>query len=123
MNKNNPLLQKSFQFSLDIIEYTETLTNLKKYNLANQLFRSGTAIGAMVREAQSPESMNDFIHKLKIAAKEAEESNYWLDLAALSSHYPSPSEEILLKPLNEIQKLLSSIIKTSKEKIKSRKLT
>jgi len=121
MNKNNPLLQKSFQFSLDIIEYTETLTNLKKYNLANQLFRSGTAIGAMVREAQSPESINDFIHKLKIAAKEAEESNYWLDLAALSSQYPSPSEESLLKPLNEIQKLLSSIIKASKEKIISRK--
>ncbi len=75
----------------------------------------------MVREAQSPESMNDFIHKLKIAAKEAEESMYWLELAETSMHYPSPSNEGLIKPLNEIQKLLSSIIKSSKEKITSRK--
>lgn len=119
MKKNNPLLQKSFQFSIQIIEYTEKLNELKKYNFANQLFRSGTAIGAMVIEAQSPESLNDFIHKLKIAAKEAEESMYWLELAETSAHYPSPSNEGLTKPLNEIQKLLSSIIKTSKDKLKT----
>jgi len=54
MKKNNPLLQKSFQFSIQIIEYTEKLNELKKYSIAKQLFRSGTSIGAMVREAQSP---------------------------------------------------------------------
>ncbi len=120
MNNNNPLLQKSFQFSIDIIEYTEILTSLKKYNLANQLFRSGTSIGAMVREAQSPESLKDFVHKLKIAAKEAEESKYWLELAERSVHYPSPSKEILINPLTEVQKLLSSIIKTAKNKIENK---
>jgi four helix bundle protein len=117
MKKNNPLLQKSFQFSIQIIEYTEKLNELKKYSIAKQLFRSGTSIGAMVREAQSPESISDFIHKLKIAAKEAEESMYWLELAETSMHYPSPSNEGLIKPLNEIQKLLSAIIKTSKDKL------
>jgi four helix bundle protein len=120
MNNNNPLLQKSFQFSIDIIDYTEKLSELKKYIMANQLFRSGTAVGAMVREAQSPESLNDFIHKLKVAAKEAEESKYWLELAERSIHYPSPSKERLINPLTEVQKLLSSILKTAKNKIQNK---
>ena len=58
---------------------------MKKYNLANQLFRSGTSIGANVREAQSAESKADFIHKIKISAKEAEEAEYWLLLGQRSS--------------------------------------
>ncbi len=120
MNRNNPLLEKTFQFSINIIDYTEKLSELNKYNMANQLFRSGTAIGAMVREAQSPESINDFIHKLKIAAKEAEESKYWLELAENSTHYPSPSKEKLVNLLSEVQKLLSAILKTAKNKIKNK---
>lgn len=87
--KNNAVLNLSFNFSLQLIKYTEELENLKRYNLANQLFRSGTSIGANVNESQSCESKADFIHKLKIAAKEAEETEYWLLLCSYSENYPS----------------------------------
>jgi four helix bundle protein len=82
--KSNPVPEKSFIFSLKIIAFTEMLQVQKKYNLANQLFRSGTAIGALIKDAQSPESISDFIHKMKIAAKEAQETEYWLQLCRLS---------------------------------------
>ena len=78
MEKENVILDLSFKFALDIIRFTEDLETLRKYNLANQLFRSGTSIGANIREAQSAESKADFIHKVKIADKEANETEYWL---------------------------------------------
>ncbi len=74
----NPILKLTFQFSLEIIKYTELLESIRKYNLSNQLFRSGTSIGANVKEAQNAESKADFIHKMKVAAKEADETEYWL---------------------------------------------
>jgi four helix bundle protein len=72
----NLIIKLTFQFALDIIEFTEVLETKRKFVLANQLFKSGTSIGANVREAQGCESKADFIHKLKIAYKEAEESQY-----------------------------------------------
>lgn len=71
---NNPILRLSFDFSLLVITYCELLESQKKYVLARQLLRSGTSIGANAMEAQNAESKADFIHKMKIAAKEAEES-------------------------------------------------
>ncbi|HLO56499.1 MAG TPA: four helix bundle protein, partial [Saprospiraceae bacterium] len=88
MNKENAILDLSFKFALEIIKFTENLEALKKYNLANQLFRSGTSIGANIREAQSAESKADFIHKVKIADKEAQETEYWLLLCQHSDNYP-----------------------------------
>ena len=82
--------------------------------LSNQIFRSGTSIGANVREAQHAESPADFIHKMKISAKEAEETEYWLLLCKESSHYPT--NEKLLFDLKEIQKILTKIIHTTKNK-------
>ena len=76
----NIILELSFKFALDIISFTELLNSDKKFVLANQLFKSGTSIGANVREAQGAESKNDFKHKMRIAYKEAEETNYWLML-------------------------------------------
>jgi four helix bundle protein len=64
---DNLIVKLSFQFSLDLIIFTEKLESLRKYNLAKQLFKSGTSVGANVREAQGAESKNDFLHKLKIA--------------------------------------------------------
>ena len=75
---NNPILKLSFDFSLMIIDYCEKLDSNKKYILSRQLFRSATSIGANAMEAQNAESKTDFFHKMKIAAKEAEESQYWL---------------------------------------------
>ncbi len=77
MEKRNVVLEKSFEFALSIIEFSEQLEIKKKYVLARQILRSGTSIGANISEAQSCESKADFIHKLKIAAKEAEETKYW----------------------------------------------
>jgi len=74
--KPNLIVDLTFNFSLKIISFTEILESKKKFNMANQLFKSGTSIGANVSEAQGAESKNDFKHKCKIAYKEAEETEY-----------------------------------------------
>ncbi len=71
-DKENIIVNKSFDFAINIIEFSEKIFELKRFALANQIFKSETSIGANIREAQNAESKNDFVHKLKIAAKEAE---------------------------------------------------
>jgi len=110
--KDNLILKLTFQFSLDIIRFTEKLQQEKKFNLANQLFRSGTSIGANVREAQGCESKSDFTHKMKIAYKEAEETRYWLELCKQAESYPEPGE--LLDAITSILRVLGKIISSSK---------
>lgn len=112
MEKDNLIVNLSFEFALNIIAFTELLEQNKKYNLANQLFRSGTSIGANVREAQGCESKSDFVHKLKIAYKEAEETKYWLELCVQSQNYPNPGK--LLLDIVSILKVLGKIISSSK---------
>lgn len=110
----NAVLDISFEFALKIIDYTEELEERRKFIIARQLLKSGTSIGANIRESQSAESKSDFIHKLKISAKEAEETEYWLLLCQKSKNYPNP--DYLLKDLLSIQKLLSKIISSAKSK-------
>ncbi|HET8753555.1 MAG TPA: four helix bundle protein [Salinimicrobium sp.] len=110
----NPIVERSFHFALKIIDYTENLRSLKKYEMSSQLFRSGTSIGANIREAQNAESRADFIHKFKIAAKEADETEYWLKLCKSSSHYPEPDVE-LFKDLHSVILIISKIISTTKK--------
>jgi four helix bundle protein len=112
MEKDNLIVTLTFQFALDIIVFTELLEKNKKFNLANQLFRSGTSIGANVREAQGCESKADFIHKMKIAYKEAEETSYWLQLCSKAENYQSPGK--LSDDIISILKVLGKIISTSK---------
>jgi four helix bundle protein len=112
--EKNPILKHSIDFSLATINYCETLDAAKKYIISKQLFRSATSIGANSMEAQNAESRADFIHKIKIAAKEADETQYWLTLCTYAKDYPSCSE--LSSRLVEIQKLLNSILYTSKKK-------
>ena len=112
--ENNPLLKLSIAFSLDIIEYCEKLTEQKKFILANQLMRSATSIGANAMEAQNSESKADFIHKIKIAAKEAGETQYWLILCEKAANYPNPLG--MLDKVEELNRILGSIISTSKRK-------
>jgi four helix bundle protein len=109
---SNPILDQSLDFSLEIIDFCEILDNHKKYVLSRQLLKSGTSIGANVFEAQSPESKADFIHKMKIADKETRETVYWLTLCQRSRFYPNC--ESLISKLMEIQKILSSIISSSR---------
>ena len=111
-DSDNVILKLSFAFSLKIIEFTELLESKKRYNIANQLFRSGTSIGANVREAQNAESKADFIHKMKIAAKEGDESEYWLLLCKEAPNYADPGK--LIDDLHIINKILSKIISSSK---------
>ena len=73
--KDNVIIKLTFQFSLDIIKYCESLQEDKKFIIANQLLKSGTSIGANIREAQNAESKADFIHKFKIAAKKNRRNN------------------------------------------------
>ncbi len=110
----NRIVDLSFDFAIQLISFSEKLENTRKYAIANQILRSGTSIGACVREAQNSESKADFIHKLKIAAKEAEETEYWLLLCKHSSNYPY--DESLNDKLIQIKKLLCSIIASSKRK-------
>lgn len=114
-DKENIIVNKTFEFALNIIEFSEGLYRINKFSLANQIFKSGTSIGANVREAQNTESKADFIHKIKIAAKEADETEYWLLLCLKSPHLNSPEEKLLLD-LKEIVLILSKIISTSKIK-------
>ena len=113
MEKENVILDLSFKFALDIIRFTEDLETLRKYNLANQLFRSGTSIGANIREAQSAESKADFIHKVKIADKEANETEYWLLLCQHSGSYPNCTQ--LLENILILKKIMSKIIGNAKK--------
>ena len=81
--------------------------------MADQLFRSGTSIGANIREAQNAESRGDFVHKFKISAKECDETAYWLELCDYSGIYPSTAE--LRRELEDISRILDKIISTNKK--------
>ena len=111
-DKENLIVEKTFQFAIKIVQYCELLEENKKFVVARQLLRSGTSIGANVREAQNAESMADFIHKFKIALKEVEETEYWLLICKNTPSYPF-SEELLME-VNAILKILSKIVSTSK---------
>jgi len=112
--ENNPLLKLSIEFSLSIIDYCEQLETLKKLVVAKQLLRSATSIGANAMEAQNPESKADFIHKIKIAAKEADETQYRLLLCDYAENYPNC--KFLLEKLDALTKIIGKILHTSKRK-------
>jgi len=114
MIHKNEIVEISFEFALLIIEMSEVLETKRKYVVAKQLLKAGTSIGANVKEAQSAESKADFIHKLKIAHKEALETEYWMDLMKHSDSYPSPST-LLEDKLLSIKKLLNKIISSAKK--------
>lgn len=113
--KNNIIKDKSFAFSLRVVQLYKFLCEDKKeYVMSKQVLRSGTAIGALVRESEHAESKADFIHKLAIALKEANETEYWLELLFQSEYITKESFESIQKDIHEILKLLTSIVKTSK---------
>src|SRR5476651_1514111 len=110
-DKKNLIVDLTFSFSLKIIVFTEVLESKRKFNMANQLFRSGTSIGANVREAQGAESKGDFRHKCKVAYKEAEETEYWLKLCKHAENYPF--EETIYNDIQSIIKVLGKIISST----------
>jgi four helix bundle protein len=114
-SKPNIIVDKTFNFSKEIIKLYINLKNDKIYELASQLFRSGTSIGANVEEAQAAQSKKDFISKLSISAKEARETRYWLRLLN-DTNISQLDVKPLLNDINEIINILTKIIKTSNDK-------
>ena len=113
--KENAIKLKSFEFALRIVKLYQYLVEQKKeFVLSKQLLRSGTAIGAMIRESEHAESKSDFIHKLSIALKEANESEYWIELLYKSEFIEEKSFQSIQTDVEELLKLLTAIIKTSK---------
>ncbi len=110
--EKNAIVQLTLDFSLCAIEYTETLEQEKKFVIARQLLKSSTSVGANVREAQNAESKFDFIHKMKVAMKELDETEYWLILCRKAKNYPDPLQ--LAEKLVPIRKILNKIISSAK---------
>jgi len=114
--KNNIIKDKSYLFALRVIKAYKFLSEEKReFVLSKQMLRSGTAVGALVREAEQAQSKADFISKMNIALKEANETEYWLMLLKDSEYIDEKSFESIHQDSAELIKLLISIVKTTKE--------
>jgi four helix bundle protein len=117
--RENVLLTKSFNFAIRIIKLNQYLVAEKKeYVLSKQSVRSGTAIGALIREAQNAESKADFVHKLGIAQKECDETIYWLELLKETNYINKEEFESMNSVAIELLKMIRSSILTIKQKNK-----
>src|SRR5450432_253372 len=118
--KENLVKSKSFAFAIRIVKLYKFLQFEKKeYIISKQILKSGTSVGALVRESEQAESRSDFKHKLSIAQKEINEAIYWLELLRATGYLEEPQFESIHKEAIEIIKILTSIIKSTKLTIKS----
>ncbi|TAE08890.1 MAG: four helix bundle protein [Bacteroidetes bacterium] len=116
--RENVLLIKSFAFAIRIVKLYQYLVSEKKeYVITKQLLRSGTAVGALVREAQNAESLKDFVHKLGIAQKECDETSYWLELLKATDYITDKEFASINNEAVELLKMTRSAIITSKNKL------
>lgn len=118
MNEKKPniIKDKSFAFALRIVKLNKCLIEKNEFILSKQLLRSGTAIGALVREAEHAESTAYFIYNMSIAQKEANETEYWIELLFQSDYLEEHQYESIISDIRELNKFLASILITSKEK-------
>ncbi|MGI8669300.1 MAG: four helix bundle protein [Aridibacter sp.] len=117
-NKENVLKDKSYKFALRIIKlYKYLIEEKKEYVLSKQVLRAGTSIGANITEGNQAQSKADFIHKLSVANKEAFETEYWLCLLRDSQYITIKQSESLIIDCNELQKILTTSIKTAKKAV------
>ena len=118
MTSNGALRTKSFEFALRVVKlYRHLCEEKNEYVLSKQLLRSGTAIGALVREAEQAESKADFVHKLAIALKEANETEYWIELLHQSEFIDEKGFNSLIADLKQLLKLLTAIILKVKQSL------
>ncbi|MBP5346757.1 MAG: four helix bundle protein [Bacteroidales bacterium] len=116
-NPNNIIWNKSKEFAVRIVKLSQFLQNDKhEFVLSHQILKSGTSIGANIRESKNAQSISDFIHKLEIALKESDETEYWLDLLFETDYIPTEQYQLLLSQNKELTALLVSIIKKMKIK-------
>ena len=117
MKENNVVCEKSYAFALRVVKLYQYLTKeYQQYELAKQILKSGTSIGANVEEAMGGQSTKDFISKLSIAYKEARETHYWIRLLRDSSYLEEKLALSLLQDCEELLKIIGSILKTTKRK-------
>ncbi len=117
MKKENVIQSKSFLFAVRIVRLFQFLQSEKReYILSKQILRSGTSVGAMAREAEHSESRADFVHKLAIAQKEINETVYWLELLKATDYIDDAEFTSLNEDAVEVRKIITSIIKTMKQK-------
>ena len=116
MTQDNPIEKRSYLFALRIVKAYKYLTRQKdEYVLSKQMLRSGTSIGAMMREAKFAQSRADFVNKASIALKEANETLYWIELLHDSEYIDDLSYNSLHQEADELTAILASIVKTTKE--------
>ena len=116
IKKENVFLTKSFAFAVKVVRTSQSLIENKEYVLSKQLLRSGTAVGALIREAQNAESRADFIHKLAIAQEECDETIYWLELLKETNYLNESDFRNLKFGAEELLKMIRSSIITTKQK-------
>ncbi len=115
--KKNIIKEKSYLFAIRVVNLCRYLQETKKeYVLSKQLLRSGTAPGALVREAEHAQSRADFIHKMSIGLKEINESEYWINLLYDTDYINKEQYDSILIDAQEILKIMISIVKTTKQK-------
>ncbi len=118
--KDNIVKSKSFAFAIRIVRLYQFLVDTKKeFVLSKQLLRSGTSVGAMVREAEHAETKPDFIHKMAIAQKEINETIYWLELLAETNFLTKEQFESINADAEELIKLVTAILKSTKANLKN----
>lgn len=117
--KENIVLDKSFEFAIRIVKLYKFLTEQRELVLSKQLLKSGTSVGANVREALHAESKGDFIHKLSIAQKEMSETSYWLDLLRATDFLNENEYSSIKQDADELGKIITSIIVTTKKNLTS----
>ena len=123
MRKESILRIKSYAFALKVVKlYQQLLSEKKEFILSKQLLKSGTAPGALIREAEYAQSSPDFISKYSIALKEVNEADYWLTLLRDSGYISAETAEELISENNELLRMLISSINTLKEKIRLEKI-
>lgn len=116
MGKENIIQRKSYVFALKVVKLHQYLCNEKnEYIISKQLLRSATSVGANIEEAIGAQSKKDFISKLSIAYKEARESHYWIRLLTDAKYIQNDANIILLRDIEEILKIIGSILKTMKK--------
>ena len=114
--KENVIKLKSFDFALRVVKvYQYLVAEKKEFVLSKQLLRSGTPLGALIRESEHAESKADSIHKFSIALKEANETQYCIELLYKSNYMDEKSFQSIQTDIEELLKLLTAIIKTSKK--------
>ncbi len=118
VDKKGIIVRKSFALALSVIQVYKYLADERReFVMSKQMLRSGTAVGALIREAQNAESKKDFIHKLGIAQKECDETLYWIDLLLASEYIDSMRSETIRSQSEELLRMLKSAIITSKQNL------